>query len=78
MPPTLISRDICEISSFRDDHKDIIVKPLFGNGGSGVFRIKPDDENLNSLLEMFFSANNEPLIIQAYVSMAKTVTNALF
>ena len=71
MPPTLISRDICEISSFRDDHKDIIVKPLFGNGGSGVFRIKPDDENLNSLLEMFFSANNEPLIIQAYVSEVK-------
>ena len=38
------------------EHKDIIVKPLFGNGGAGVFRIKPDDENLAALLEMHFAA----------------------
>ena len=46
MPPTLITWDLEAIRGFRAEHKDIIVKPLFGNGGAGVFRIKPDDENL--------------------------------
>jgi glutathione synthase len=67
MPPTLISSDTEEIKSFRDQHKDIIVKPLYGNGGAGVFHIKPDDENLNSLLEMFTTMWREPIIVQRYV-----------
>ena len=41
MPPTLITSDPAEIAAFREEHKDIIVKPLFGNGGAGVFHIKP-------------------------------------
>ena len=45
MPPTLITSDRAEIARFRDDHKDIILKPLYGNGGAGVFRVRPDDEN---------------------------------
>ena len=67
MPPTLISRDPAAITAFRDQHKDIIVKPLFGNGGAGVFRLQPDDQNLNSLLEMFFGQNREPVMVQSYL-----------
>jgi glutathione synthase len=66
MPPTLITWDPEAIRAFRADYKDIIVKPLFGNGGAGVFRIKPDDENLASLLEMHFARSREPLMIQRY------------
>jgi glutathione synthase len=66
MPPTIISWDRQAIRDFRALHKDIIVKPLFGNGGIGVFRIRPDDENLGSLLDMFFAASREPLMVQRY------------
>ena len=67
MPPTLITHDPEEIKAFRAEHKDIIVKPLFGNGGAGVFHIKPDDENLNSLLEIFTQMFREPIIVQTYL-----------
>ena len=67
MPPTLISLDPAEILAFREEHKDIIVKPLFGNGGAGVFHLKPGDENLNSLLELFAGMFRDPLIVQAYL-----------
>jgi glutathione synthase len=66
MPPTLITWDVQAIREFRDEFQDIIVKPLFGNGGAGVFRIKPDDENLASLLEMHFARSREPLMVQRY------------
>jgi glutathione synthase len=66
MPPTLVSWDVEAIRAFRREYKDIIVKPLFGNGGAGVFRIKPDDENLASLLEMHFARSREPLMFQRY------------
>jgi glutathione synthase len=67
MPPTLISSDRSEILSFREEHGDIILKPLFGNGGAGVFRVTPEDENLNALLEMFTLLYREPLIVQRYL-----------
>ena len=67
LPATLISRDSGAIQTFRAKHKDIVVKPLFGSGGAGVFRIQPNDQNLNSLLEMFFSNSREPVIVQAYL-----------
>lgn len=67
MPPTLITADRAEIVRFRAEHKDIIVKPLFGNGGAGVFHVAPADENLNALLEMFTRLNREPIIVQAYL-----------
>ncbi len=67
MPPTLITADRQEVLAFRDEHKDIIVKPLFGNGGAGVFHIGPDDENLTALLEMFTQIYREPIIIQRYL-----------
>jgi glutathione synthase len=66
MPPTLIARDCAAIKEFRAKHNDIIIKPLFGNGGIGVFRLKPEDENLGSLLDMFFASSREPLMIQRY------------
>ena len=67
LPPTLITSDRAEIMAFRAEHKDIIVKPLFGNGGVGVFHITPGDENLNALLEMFTGLYREPIIIQRYL-----------
>ena len=67
MPPTLISSSREEIIAFREKYKDIIVKPLYGNGGAGVFHIQPGDENLNSLLEMFEEMFREPVIAQRYL-----------
>ena len=72
MPATLITRDVEALNAFRARHGDIILKPLFGNGGAGVFRVKPDDPNWNSLLEMFLSGidgagTREPVIAQAYL-----------
>jgi len=67
MPPTLITADVEDIKAFRRDHKDIIVKPLYGNGGAGVFHIRPDDENLGALLELFTTTWREPVIVQRYV-----------
>ena len=67
MPPTLISSSRDDILAFRRDYEDIIVKPLFGNGGAGVFHITPEDENLNSLLELFTEFYREPIIVQQYM-----------
>jgi glutathione synthase len=66
MPPTMVTWDVEAIRGFRATHKDIVVKPLFGNGGAGVFLIRHDDPNLNSLLEMHFARSREPLMIQRY------------
>ena len=67
MPPTLITTDRAEIMAFRERHRDIIVKPLFGNGGAGVFHVAPGDENLTALLEMFAELYREPIIVQRYL-----------
>ena len=67
MPPTLVTRDRSAIEAFRARHKDVVVKPLFGNAGAAVFRIKPDDGNLGALLDLFFATSREPLMIQAFV-----------
>jgi glutathione synthase len=67
MPSTLITSDRDEIRAFRAEHRDIILKPLYGNGGAGVFRVKDDDENLGAMLEMFTVFYREPVIVQRYV-----------
>jgi glutathione synthase len=67
MPPTLITRDFDEIGAFRREFGDIIIKPLYGNGGAGVFRLTAGDQNLASLLEIFEEAFPEPFIAQQYV-----------
>jgi len=66
-PPTLIARDLEQLRAFKDRHEDIIVKPLYGNGGAGVFRLGRDDRNLNSLHELFSSISREPLIAQKFL-----------
>ncbi|MEO0682221.1 MAG: glutathione synthase [Pseudomonadota bacterium] len=66
-PPTLVARDLDALRAFREAHGDVIVKPLYGNGGAGVFRLKPGDGNLASLHELFSGINREPLIAQAFL-----------
>ncbi len=66
-PPTTIARDLDTLKAFKQKHGDIILKPLYGNGGAGVFRLGPDDRNMNSLLELFTTINNEPLIAQKFL-----------
>ncbi|KEP70163.1 glutathione synthetase [Thioclava dalianensis] len=66
-PPTLIARDLRTIRDFKAAHGDIILKPLYGNGGAGVFRLDPNDRNLSSLHELFTGINNEPLIAQKFL-----------
>ena len=68
IPPTTIARDLDTIRAFKEQHIDIILKPLYGNGGAGVFRLGPDDKNLSSLHELFTSINNEPLIAQKFLA----------
>ncbi len=67
MPPTLITYDLEEIKAFRREYGDTIVKPIYGNGGAGVFHLKPGDTNLGSLVELFATYLNEPLMVQRYV-----------
>ena len=66
-PPTTIARDLETIKAFKAEHGDIILKPLYGNGGAGVFRLGPDDKNLTSLHELFTGINTEPLIAQKFL-----------
>lgn len=67
MPPTLITRREDEVNSFREEHGEIIVKPLYGNGGAGVFHLKADDSNLGSLMEMFLEGSREPVMVQKFL-----------
>jgi len=67
MPPTLITSDRDAITAFRREHGEIILKPLFGNGGAGVFHLRPGDDNLNSLLEMYALVHREPVMVQRYL-----------
>ena len=66
-PPTMIARDPAAIRRFREQHDEIILKPLYGNGGAGVFHLPQADANLSALLELFAGMNREPLIAQKYL-----------
>ena len=66
-PPTMIARDLATLKAFKHKHGDIILKPLYGNGGAGVFRLDPSDRNINSLHELFTGINREPLIAQKFL-----------
>ncbi len=61
MPPTLITRDLAEIKAFREEHGDIVMKPLYGNGGAAVFRLTKDDLNFGSLYDLFATTFREAL-----------------
>jgi glutathione synthase len=67
MPETLITRDVSEIDAFRRAHNDIILKPLYGNGGAGIYKTSRDDMNFGSLMEMFQQLYPEPFIAQRYL-----------
>jgi glutathione synthase len=66
-PPTLITRDPAQIRAFRKRHGDFILKPLYGNGGVGIFHMRPDDPNLSSLIETFLASSREPIIAQKFL-----------
>ena len=66
-PPTTIARDLDTIKAFKTKHGDIILKPLYGNGGAGVFRLDQNDRNLSSLHELFTGFSREPLIVQKFL-----------
>ncbi len=66
MPPTMVTRNLNDVRTFREHYTDIIIKPLYGNGGAGVFRMKPGDTNVNSLVEMFQLSFREPFMVQQY------------
>jgi glutathione synthase len=67
MPETIVTLDLDEIRAFREKHGDIILKPLYGNGGAGVFHLRDGDRNLTSLMEMFTQMTREPIIAQRYL-----------
>ena len=67
MPPTLVTRSLDEAKAFLAQHKDIVVKPLHGNGGKAIFRVGSDGANLSALIEVFNTAWREPHMIQAFL-----------
>lgn len=67
MPPTIVTRSLDDVRAFRDDYKDIIIKPLYGNGGASVFLLSEHDTNLNSLVELFQTVFREPFMVQQYL-----------
>jgi len=71
MPPTAIASDLGTIRAFKAEHGDVILKPLYGNGGAGVFHLPESDRNLSSLHEMFTGFSREPLIVQKYLPEIK-------
>ena len=66
MPPTIVTRQLDDVLAFRATYKDIIIKPLYGNGGAAVFRLKPDDGNVSSLVELFQTVFREPFMVQEF------------
>jgi glutathione synthase len=66
MPPTLVTRSLADVQAFRAEYKDIIIKPLYGNGGAAIFRLRPEDANLGSLVELFQTVFREPFMVQEY------------
>jgi glutathione synthase len=67
MPPTLVSRDRDEINAFRAEHGDIVMKPLYGNGGAAVFRLEKNDLNYGSLYDLFAATFREPWVVQKFL-----------
>jgi len=67
MPPTLITRDKAEIEAFRREHGDVVMKPLYGNGGAAVFKVGVKDPNFGSLFDLFSVTFREPWVIQRFL-----------
>ena len=71
MPPTLVTRDLAEIKAFREEHGDIVMKPLYGNGGAAVFRLTKEDLNFGSLYDLFAVTFREAWMIQKFLPAVK-------
>jgi glutathione synthase len=71
MPPTLITRDLAEIKAFRAEHGDIVMKPLYGNGGAAVFRLTREDLNFGSLYDLFATTFREQWMVQTFLPAVK-------
>jgi glutathione synthase len=71
MPPTLVTRDLAEIKAFRKVHGDIVMKPLYGKGGEGVFRLAPEDLNFGSLYDLFAVTFREAWVVQKFLPNIK-------
>ena len=67
MPATLITRDKAEIEAFRREHGDVVMKPLYGNGGAAVFKVSAKDPNFGSLYDLFSVTFREPWVIQRFL-----------
>jgi glutathione synthase len=67
MPPTLITRDRAEIEEFRREHGDVVMKPLYGNGGAAVFKVSEEDPNFGSLFDLFSVTFREPWVVQRFL-----------
>ena len=65
--PTLVTRDTKEVLAFIAEHRDCILKPLDGMGGSGIFRVTPQDPNLNVILETFMQDHAQTIMAQRYI-----------
>ena len=66
-PPTLITSDPIALTEFHKKHGDVVLKPLHGNGGSGVIKLRADDPNLDALIEIHQGASRDPLVIQKFI-----------
>ncbi len=71
MPPTLVTRDLAEIRAFREEHGDIVMKPLYGSGGAAVFRLTKDDLNFGSLYDLFATTFREQWMVQKFLPEVK-------
>lgn len=78
MPPTLITADLSEIEAFRKEHRDIIIKPVYGHGGRAILRLKEDDGNLAAIVEMHTATSKEPLMVQRFLPEVKTKDCRIF
>ncbi len=67
MPPTLVSRNRDAIEAFRAEHGDVVMKPLFGNGGAAVFKVARRDPNFGSLFDLFSVTFREPWVVQRFL-----------
>ncbi|MBY0468374.1 MAG: glutathione synthase [Burkholderiaceae bacterium] len=65
--PTLVTRDASDIRRFHTEHQDIILKPLDGMGGMGIFRVGPDGLNLGSIIETLNRDGEQTVMVQRYL-----------
>jgi len=67
MPQTLITRSKAAIEAFRDEHGEIVMKPLHGHGGASVFKVTRKDPNFGSLFDLFAATFREPWVVQRFL-----------